>query len=70
MEHMSIEPGTRLLAHTALDEWVPLTAVSKPQQGQDFDVVWVCEDWEWDPAGPPAQGLIPWPVVEVTTRND
>lgn len=71
MERSDIKPGTKVLAHTALDVWVPLTATAPPQQGRDFEVVWLCEDDAWDPAaiGAPEK-VIPWPMEEVRGRND
>jgi hypothetical protein len=60
-----------VLAHTALDAWVPLTAATSPQQGRDFQVVWLCEDDAWDQdANQPPTDVIPWPVEEVRARHD
>ncbi|WP_344676884.1 hypothetical protein [Tessaracoccus defluvii] len=69
MDQIDLKPGMKVLAHTALDAWVPLTAATPSQQGRDFQVVWLCEDDAWDPdAKQPPANVIPWPIEEVRAR--
>jgi hypothetical protein len=61
---MAIESGARVEVTTALGEQVQMRALSGPEKGRDFDVVWVTTDSEYEAAreaGEQPDG-IPWPV--------
>lgn len=64
-----IERGSRVLARTADDTWVPLRATTGVTQGMDFPVVWLLEEDRW--ADAVARGLdtrphaLPWPADDV-----
>ena len=66
-DRASIEPGDRVRAFTANREWIPLRAVTTVERGQDFPVVWVCDDEEWESAtdGCRPEGAIPWPAESI-----
>lgn len=63
---MAIESGVRVEVTTATGEKVSMWAVSGPQPGIDFPVVWVATEQEFAEAenGQEIEG-IPWPVDAV-----
>ena len=68
-QYMSvIKPGDRVLAETVDHQHVALRAVSGVQQGQDMQIVWLCEDADWDRAVAGGQGTLAWPAEAV--RHD
>ncbi len=64
---MNIQPGDHVRAFTASHEWIPLRALTKVERGQDFPVVWVCDDEDWESAtdGSRPEGAIPWPAESI-----
>ena len=64
---MEIEPGMVLTVTTAGGGTARMRAIAPPQQGDDFPVVWVCTDEEYERAeaeGAEAEG-VPWPLSAV-----
>lgn len=64
---MAIEPGARVEVTTALGEHVPMRALSGPEKGHTFDVVWVTTEADYEAAkdaGDQPEG-IPWPADSV-----
>ena len=64
---MAIQPGTRVEVITALGERVVMRALHGPEQGHDFEVVWVATEKEYEEAtrvGREPDGL-PWPAESV-----
>jgi hypothetical protein len=63
----TIQPGDRVFARAATDEWVRRRAITGVVDGYDFPVVWVCTEDEW--ARYQSEGRepdrIPWPAEEV-----
>jgi hypothetical protein len=62
-----IEPGSHVLARSASGELLERRAITGPVAGEDFRVVWVCRDEEWEEAradGREPDG-IPWPAGDV-----
>lgn len=64
---MAIERGMQVEVTTALGERVPMRALGAPQQGRDFEVIWVATVREYDRAVATASEPdgIPWPVEAV-----
>ena len=64
---MSINRGDRLDVRTAFDDWVPRVALSGPELGATFEVVWVCTVAEWDRAEREHEEPdgTPWPISDV-----
>lgn len=64
---MEISPGDRLLARTATGTKVPRRAVSAIQAGDDFPVVWVCAEAEYENAAQEGRepDAVPWPANAV-----
>jgi len=64
---MNIQPGDRVRAFTAAHEWIALRAVTTVERGQDFPIVWVCDDNDWESAGDGSrpEGAIPWPAESI-----
>ena len=64
---MAIEPGTLVEVTTALGEQVLMRALSGPEKGHTFDVVWVATETDYEVAqkegGEPES--IPWPAESV-----
>jgi len=64
---MSIEPGTEVLVRTADGQLLPRRAVTDIVRGEDFPVVWVTREEEWNAAQ--AEGrepdAVPWPADDV-----
>lgn len=53
-------------AFTATQQWIPLRAASTVERGQDFPVVWVCDDAAWEAAGGARpEAAIPWPAESI-----
>jgi hypothetical protein len=61
---MAITTGSRVEVVTALGERVQMRALSGPERGRDFEVVWVATEEDYDKSGDQAEG-IPWPVEAV-----
>jgi hypothetical protein len=64
---MGIDMGTRVEVTTAQGERVVMRALGGPEQGRDFEVVWVTTEDEFiqaEQAGEEADS-IPWPVEAV-----
>jgi hypothetical protein len=64
---MEIERGASVNVRTAYGETVRMKALSGPEPGRDFLVVWVCTETEYADAergGREPEGL-PWPVDAV-----
>lgn len=72
MTDAQIRPGDLVLARTAFDELVPRRAVTGPVMGEDFLVVRVCSEDEWQAAA--AEGRdprgIPWPAEDVRPTTE
>ena len=68
---MEIEPGALLDARTASGSLVRVRAVSKPQRGRDFPVVWVCTESEYARALGVSEepDALPWPLDAVTVAE-
>ena len=64
-----IKRGDRVLAETAEHEWVRLRAVTGVQQGQDMQIVWLCEDADWDSAAAGEPGALAWPIESVRSET-
>jgi hypothetical protein len=67
--HMStavIRPGTAVIVRSATGE-LHRRAVTGPVPGQDFTVVWLCDETEWDQAVAESRDptAAPWPVEDV-----
>jgi hypothetical protein len=64
---MSPKPGTQVQVRNAFDEEVSMVAVTAPQAGVDFPVVWVCTREEYDRARSAGEepDAIPWPLSAV-----
>lgn len=63
---VNIEPGDRVRALTAGQEWIPLRAASTVERGHDFPIVWVCDDAAWEAAeGMRPEAAIPWPAESI-----
>lgn len=68
---MNIQPGDRVRALTAKQQWIPLRAVTPVESGQDFPVVWVCDEAAWEAAaGERPQAAIPWPAESIEETSD
>jgi hypothetical protein len=67
MGTMTPQPGTRVQVRNAYDETLVMVAVSAPQAGDDFPVVWVCseEEFERASAAGDAPSAIAWPLDAV-----
>ena len=72
MATTTIRPGERVLARTALDEWVKMRAITGIVPGQDFPLVWVCDEQEWQAsqAEHRAPRGDPWPADEVRPAEE
>lgn len=69
-----IHRGSRVLARTARNDWVPLRAASSVTDGVDFPIIWLLEEDRWqEAAGPddsaPADAL-PWPATDVRLASN
>ncbi|WP_282947175.1 hypothetical protein [Cellulomonas endometrii] len=69
-----IHRGSRVLARTAQDAWVPLRATTGVTDGVDFPIVWLLEEERWidvstDDGGAPADAL-PWPATDVRLATE
>lgn len=64
---MNIAPGNHLLARTATGKKVPRRAVSGVVNGDDFLVVWVCGEEEYEEAQREGRepDAVPWPANAV-----
>jgi hypothetical protein len=65
MDMKRVNPGDRVSARTAEGDWVTLRALGGAQPGQDFEIVWVCDEGAWEAAGPETDDRIPWPAAEL-----
>lgn len=72
MSDYDIGPGDRVLARTAFNDLVPRRAVTGPTMGEDFLVVRVCSEEEWEEAT--SQGRAPhstpWPAEDVERADE
>ncbi len=69
---MEITRGTPVQVRTAAGELLPRRALGEIARGEDFPVVWVCRDEEWDTAlleGREPQG-VPWPAEDVRIATE
>lgn len=69
---MAITRGDVVEATTAGGGLVRMRALGSPMQGQDFPVLWVCTEEEWERAtteGDDPDGL-PWPVTAIGELAD
>jgi hypothetical protein len=64
-----IKQGRRVRARTADDSWVTLRATTGVEPGQDFPVVWVLEEDQWEAAlagqTNAQEHALPWPAEDV-----
>jgi hypothetical protein len=63
----AIQPGVKVHAQARDGQLLERTAMTGVIDGDDFPVVWVCRDEEWDVSqreGREPEGL-PWPVDSV-----
>ena len=62
-----IEQGQTVMVRTADDRLLERRALSEVVMGDDFEIVWVCREEEWDAAQ--AEGRepdgVPWPAGDV-----
>ena len=62
-----IHSGQRVLARTSADRLLPRRATTEVVAGQDFPIIWVCTEEEWELARrehrPPA--AVAWPANAV-----
>lgn len=69
---MEIEPGTHVQVRTASGELLPRRAITEIVRGEDFPVVWVCREEEWEAAqieGREPEG-VPWPAEDVIVPTE
>ena len=61
---MEIRKGTVVEATTASGAKVVMRALSGPERGRDFTIVWVCSEADYERSGEDADSVhrIPWPV--------
>lgn len=63
-----IHRGSKVMARTAQNAWVPLRATTGVTDGIDFPIVWLLEEDRWidvrDADTTPA-GALPWPATDV-----
>lgn len=64
---MDLKPGTTVEARNAFGDVIPMVAVSAPQAGRDFPIVWVCSSEEYGRALAAGEEpeVIPWPLAAV-----
>jgi hypothetical protein len=67
----AIRPGQRVLARTSADRLLVRTAATEIVDGQDFPVVWVCREEEWERAQREQcePDAVPWPASEVRAAD-
>jgi hypothetical protein len=68
----SIEVGQRVVARSSGDRRLEKRAITGVIMGDDFPVVWVCREEEWEAArneGREAAG-VPWPADAVEAHRD
>jgi hypothetical protein len=69
---MTYEPGTKVFIQTADGQLLPRRAISDVERGEDFPVVWVSREEEWEAAQ--AEGrepdAVPWPAEDVQLAED
>lgn len=68
---MAVEAGDPVIVRTASGQLAEVRAITGPQHGRDFLVVWVCDEQEWDAAereGRDPEG-VPWPAEAVQPSN-
>lgn len=68
MAQMEIQPGDRVSARNAFGEQNERVALTTVIEGEDFPVVWVCSEAEWEGArieGREPEGA-PWPAEDVS----
>jgi len=67
-----ITPGSRVLVRSADNRMVERRAVTGAVDGDDFLVVWVCHEDEWEAARaqnrPP--NALPWPAEDVQVAGE
>lgn len=66
---MSPTPGARVQARNAFGDLILMVAVTGPEAGLDFPVVWLCSPEEYDRATAAGDepAAIAWPLDAVTT---
>ncbi len=65
------QPGDHVDVVDAEGERLPRRALGGVVDGEDFPVVWVCRETEWDTAhreGREPEG-VPWPAEDVSPRQ-
>lgn len=64
---MSPKPGTPVQVRNAFGDVLPMVAVTAPQAGLDFPIVWVCSQEEYDRSQAVGEepDAIPWPLSAV-----
>lgn len=72
MGNREVRAGDRVLARTAFDDLVERRAVTGPVLGDDFVVVRVCTEDEWQAAQSEGREprSTPWPVEDVRLAVD
>lgn len=62
-----IQPGTRIQARDAFGQWNERRAISEVLPGEDFPLVWVCREDEWEAAHREQRepGGVPFPLEDV-----
>ncbi len=65
---MSIGPGSHVIATDAFGRELDRVAISGPERGADFPVIWVCRPEEWTLAQEEgrAPNGVPWPIEDVS----
>ena len=68
----AIEIGQKVIARSSADKLLEKRALTGVVMGDDFPVVWVCPEEEWNAAqreGREADG-VPWPADAVNPYSD
>lgn len=64
---MDFEPGSPVRVRSATGELLARRAITGIVKGQDFPVVWVCREDEWEAAQSESRDpiAVPWPAEAV-----
>jgi hypothetical protein len=67
MNGWNVHRGDSVLATNAYGEQVPMVAMSGPERGRDFPIIWVCLPADFARDGwTRTEHWRPWPVEDVT----
>ena len=64
---IEIQRGQRVLARTSASKLLPRRAVTEVVPGDDFPIVWICREEEWELAERERRSpqAVPWPANAV-----